>query len=76
MTSTYEKVVESVKLNEDEEFLNFHSRKHVEMAGNIIIGHLLLFGYQIDVKFNNTAELFIKSGMASNEQKINILNSQ
>ncbi len=74
MTTEYEQIVEEVKSTEDEEYLDFHARRLVEMAGNIIMGHLLLLDAMRDTKFKYIAELFIKTVTVSNKQKADYIN--
>jgi hypothetical protein len=69
MTSEYETAVKIVNEAEDQEYLDFHARRLVEMAGNIIIGYLLLQDTMRDEDFMNTAEIFIKLGIAGNREK-------
>ena len=69
MTLGYNEVAESVKLINNEEFTDFHARRLVEMAGNIIMGHLLVLDAQRDVKYKYLAELFIKKTRAANNDK-------
>lgn len=69
MTSRYEQVVDLVKATEDDEFVDFHARRMVEMAGNIIMGYLLVLDAQRDGKYKYLAELFIKKTQAENEEK-------
>ncbi|MDH5604879.1 MAG: acyl-CoA dehydrogenase family protein [Cyclobacteriaceae bacterium] len=73
MTRAYEQTVDVVKATEHEEFMDFHARRLVEMAGSIIMGHLLVLDATRHEKFKEIAQLFIKSAMASNEQKINYI---
>jgi hypothetical protein len=70
MTKDYEGISSQVQENGDQEFLDFHARRMVEMAGNIIMGHLLLLDAERDRKFKYLAELFIKMAQASNQEKM------
>jgi alkylation response protein AidB-like acyl-CoA dehydrogenase len=70
MTVDYEAIVNYVKEIEDEEFTDFHARRLVEIAGNIIMGHLLILDAVRDNRFKYMAELFIKMGHAANEKRI------
>jgi alkylation response protein AidB-like acyl-CoA dehydrogenase len=69
MTREYNKIVEVVKTKEDEEYVNFHARRLVEMAGNIIMGHLLVLDAQRDSGYKYLAELCIKKSMAANKER-------
>jgi len=66
MTEEYEHAVKTVVSQKDNEFVDFHARRMVEMAGNIIMGYLLLIDTQRDDKFRNSTEIFIKNGKAEN----------
>jgi 3-(methylthio)propanoyl-CoA dehydrogenase len=69
MTSEYEKVSEWVMKQNDNEFVDFHARRLVEMAGNIIMGYLLLHDSMKDDDYEKAAEIFIKQGKSENAQK-------
>jgi hypothetical protein len=69
MTAEYDSAVKIVNEAEDQEYLDFHARRLVEMAGNIIIGYLLIQDTMRDEDFMNTAEIFIKLGIAGNREK-------
>ena len=69
MTADYEVTVSFVNDTDDKEYLDFHARRLVEMAGNIIIGYLLLLDTMRDEEYKVTAELFIKAGSSENVQK-------
>ncbi len=70
MTTAYTAAVEEVKGKENEEFMDFHARRLVEMAGHIIMGHLLVLDAQREEKYKYLAELFIKKGKAANAEKL------
>ncbi len=69
MTDEYEKCVERVIGEEDSEFLDFHARRLVEMAGNIIMGYLLLKDTRRDGSYLNIASIFINTSRAHNREK-------
>lgn len=75
MTNEYEKVSKWVIDQEDNEFLDFHARRLVEMAGNIIMGYLLLHDSVKNDEFENAAEIFIKRGKSENAQKADYITS-
>ena len=58
---------------EDLEYVDFHARRLVEMAGNIIMGHLLVLDAQRDSKYKYLAELFIKKSKAENQEKVSYI---
>jgi alkylation response protein AidB-like acyl-CoA dehydrogenase len=66
MTEEYEHTVKTVVDKKDLEFVDFHARRLVEMAGNIIMGYLLLIDTQRENSFRNSTEIFIKNGKAEN----------
>jgi hypothetical protein len=74
LTTEYTATVEEVKEKDDIEFVDFHARRLVEMAGNIIMGHLLVLDAQRDIKFKYLAELFIKKSISANQEKRRYIN--
>jgi alkylation response protein AidB-like acyl-CoA dehydrogenase len=70
MTAEYEATVAFVTAKEDAEYLDFHARRLVEMAGNIIISYLLLHDTMRNEEYRNSAEIFIKNGFSANKQKM------
>jgi alkylation response protein AidB-like acyl-CoA dehydrogenase len=70
MTKQYEKVANRIIEEKDEEYLDFHARRLVEMAGNIIMGYLLINDAMRDDEYRNPAEIFIKKAEASNVEKM------
>ena len=75
MTEEYEHAVKTVTEKKDNEFIDFHARRLVEMAGNIVMGYLLLLDTQRNEKFKNSTELFIKSAKAENLAKAEFIHS-
>lgn len=75
MTAEYEKVTKWVTDQEDNEFVDFHARRMVEMAGNIIMGYLLLHDSIRESEFEQSAEIFIKTGKSENAQKADYITS-
>ena len=69
MTEEYEKAVRLVTEVKDTEFLDFHARRLVEMAGHIIMGYLLLLDTEREDRFKTSAEIFIRMGRAENRSK-------
>ncbi|MBE0655783.1 MAG: acyl-CoA dehydrogenase family protein [Bacteroidales bacterium] len=77
MTVEYEEMSGFVEAQKDSEYLDFHARRLVEMAGNIIIGYLLLLDTMRDEDHRNIAEIFIKTALSGNREKADyIRNSQ
>jgi len=68
MTAKYEEAV--AKVNEinatadHNDFLDFHARRLVEMAGYIIMGYLLLTDTTRNDKYKASCEVFVKMGKA------------
>ena len=70
MTDEYEQTSQNVIEMKDEELLDFHARRLVEMAGNIIMGYLLVLDAMRDEEYQNIAEVFIKRAEANNKEKV------
>jgi 3-(methylthio)propanoyl-CoA dehydrogenase len=66
MTSSYEVSVKRVQAQNDGEYLDFHARRLVEMAGNIIIGYILLADSMREKEYLRSAEVFIQHAAAEN----------
>ena len=60
---------------ESSEQLDFHSRRLVEMAGNIIMGYLLVLNSQRDQNFLRSAKLFINLARSENREKYDYINN-
>lgn len=69
MTAEYTKAVEMVRSVKNNEYLDFHARRLVEMAGNIIMGHLLIIDANRCDCFKDSAEVFIKLAESENKQR-------
>lgn len=68
MTDQYEKAVSFVQREKDNELFDFHARRLVEMAGNIIMGYLLLndANRRLSIK---SADLFSQMALAQNHER-------
>ncbi len=75
MTDQFSKSVEKVNEHNDVELYDFHSRRLVEMAGNVIIGYLLLFDANRNDIFRKSAEIFIRNARAENIEKVSFINN-
>lgn len=64
MTARYESAVKKVQEANDGEYLDFHARRLVEMAGYITMGYLLLIDANRCDCFTKSAILFIRMGKA------------
>ncbi len=70
MTEDFETAVGEVKEKGEREFADFHARRLVEMAGNIIMGYLLLIDSNRNDDYKTYAEIFIKRTFAENKEKL------
>lgn len=70
MTEDFEIAVGEVKEKGDKEFSDFHARRLVEMAGNIIMGYLLLINSNTNDDYKKYAEIFIKKVFALNKESL------
>ncbi len=73
MTNEFEIAVNTVNALKDTEYVDFHARRLVEMAGNIIMGYLLLIDSLRDYKYIQNAEIFIKRAAAQNKEKLDYI---
>lgn len=60
MTAKYKAAVESVTAVNNQEYTDFMARRLVEMAGNIVMGYLLLLDAQRNESFERTAGVYNK----------------
>jgi len=60
LTDDYEQAVAKVVDSNDNEFIDFHARRLVEMAGFIIMSYLLVVDSNRDASFTKSAKVFIK----------------
>jgi 3-(methylthio)propanoyl-CoA dehydrogenase len=74
MADQFGKIVEKINEHEENEFLDFHARRLVEMAGNIIMGCLLLHDANRSDVYKKSAEIFIRIGRADNISKVSMIN--
>ncbi len=73
MTESYQSITNRVIELDNNELLDFHSRRLVEMAGNIIMGYLLVLNSQKDETFSNAARLFVNLVRAENFESYNFI---
>ncbi len=64
MTAKYEKAVATVVEAKDQTYTDFMARRMVEMAGNIIMGYLLLQDANRNAEFTKSAEVYNKMAQA------------
>ncbi|MDA3905830.1 MAG: acyl-CoA dehydrogenase family protein [Bacteroidales bacterium] len=69
MTDQYTKAVITVQREKDVELLDFHARRLVEMAANIIMGYLLLKDANRSDDYKKSAEIFSQIALAENQEK-------
>jgi len=69
MTEEYAETVARVIDVNDSEYIDFHARRLVEMAGNIILGFLLLLDSTRDDIYLNSAEICVRKGQAQNRER-------
>jgi alkylation response protein AidB-like acyl-CoA dehydrogenase len=60
LTDTYETTVSDVLDFKNNEYIDFQARRMVEMAGYILMSHLLLIDATRDKRFRDSAEIFIQ----------------
>ncbi len=75
MTDNYEVISKKVIDTDYPDYLDFHSRRLVEMAGNIIMGYLLVINSQRDEKFMRSAKLFINLVHSENHEKYDYIDN-
>jgi 3-(methylthio)propanoyl-CoA dehydrogenase len=68
MTEEYEKTVNRVIASKDNEYIDFHARRLVEMAGNIIMSYLLLLDTQRDDRFRKSAGIYLQFSKSENHK--------
>ncbi len=69
MTEEYEKTVQQVIQVKDNEYLDFHARRLVEMAAHIIMGYLLLLDTERNDSFRISTENYIRMGRSENRAR-------
>ena len=69
LTQQYKEAVQFVVDKDNEELLDFHARRLVEMAGNIIITYLLILDSQRDEKYLPSAKIFLNLAESENQKK-------
>lgn len=73
MTDRYEQAVKYIEEMKDNEYTDFHARRLVELAGNIVMGYLLLDDAQREGSFERTANIFITRANTENIQHENYI---
>ena len=75
LTNNYEQAVAIVTETKSQEYLDFHARRLVEMAGHIIMSYLLLIDAQRDNEYTKVAEVYTQRSVAWNEDRFNYVKS-
>ena len=75
MTDQFSKTVEKINEYSDNEYFDFHSRRLVEMAANILIGYLLLYDANRSDEYTMSADIFIRKGRAENVATVSFINN-
>lgn len=68
MTEQYETAVEKVLTANDNEFIDFHARRMVEMGGYIVMGYLLVLDTNRNHNYWKSTEVFLRYARAHNAQ--------
>jgi hypothetical protein len=69
LTAEFVETAEFVAQKNNTEILEFHARRLVEMAGNIIVTYLLILDSQRDKKYKRSAKIFFDITNSQNEAK-------
>ncbi|MDE6324513.1 MAG: acyl-CoA dehydrogenase family protein [Paramuribaculum sp.] len=75
MTAKYETSVAKVLEVKDSTYTDFMARRMVEMAGNIIMGYLLLIDASRSDEFTRSAEVYVKLGEAEVAKHADFINN-
>ena len=75
MTEAFESISNRVIELGNTEVLDFHSRRLVEMAGNIIMGYLLVLNSQKNESFSKSARLFVNLVRAENSESYSFIDN-
>jgi 3-(methylthio)propanoyl-CoA dehydrogenase len=75
MTEQFAKTVEKVNEFNDNEYFDFHARRMVEMAANVLIGYLLLYDANRSEVYSKSADIFIRKGRAENIASVSFINN-
>jgi 3-(methylthio)propanoyl-CoA dehydrogenase len=75
MTEEYERAVALVTDVKDNEYVDFHARRLVEMAGHIIMSYLLVHDTERDDRFRTSTEVYLKMAKAANHERFEYINN-
>jgi len=73
MTEEYESIAQRIVGINNTELVDFHSTRLVEMAGNIIMGYLLVLNSQKDEKFIKSAKLYVNLVRSENRERFDYM---
>ncbi len=73
MTSEYEEAVKMVMETANNEYTDFHARRLVEMAGNIMMSHLLVLDTNRDHQYWKSLDIFLKIARGENRGKMEFI---
>ena len=73
MTTLYEKSVAMVTADKDAQYIDFHARRLVEMAGHIVMGYLLLQDTMRNDSFRRSTENYIRLGEAETNKNASFI---
>jgi alkylation response protein AidB-like acyl-CoA dehydrogenase len=73
MTEAFDSITNRVTELNNNELLDFHSRRLVEMAGNIIMGYLLVINSQKSDTFSKSSKLFVNLVRSENFESYNFI---
>ncbi len=75
MTEEYVHAVKTVVEVKDNEYVDFHARRLVEMAGHIVMGYLLLLDTQREDSFKASTEIYINMGKSENHARAEFIHN-
>ena len=75
MTESYKTISTKIIDLDQQDYLDFHARRLVEMAGNILIGYLLVLDSQRDEKYLKSATLYVNLVRSENKEKFDYINN-
>ena len=69
LTEEFEETVKMVTSVNDNEYTDFHARRMVEMAGNIIMGYLLMLDTNRNHDYWKSLEIFLRIARSENKER-------
>jgi len=75
MTEQFARTVEKINEFADNEYFDFHSRRLVGMAANILKGYLLLYDANRSDEYTMSADIFIRKCRAENVATVSFIDS-